>query len=136
MTLKAGELWIVKTAGMLSDLMRQSVKGWPVLDQRTAGSQLIRSADSIGANITEGYGRTHRLDALRFYSIARGSLEETLFWLRRARERKLVELRLCNQWIARYQKLSLALHKFMQHHSVRRTPSPPSAVSAVSRLRR
>ena len=41
-------------------------------------SQIRRSSKSIMANIAEGYGRYHYLDSLRFYYIARGSLEETI----------------------------------------------------------
>ena len=40
--------------------------------------QIRRSSKSVIANIAEGYGRYHYLDSLRFYSIARGSLNETL----------------------------------------------------------
>lgn len=40
--------------------------------------QLRRASKSICANIAEGYGRYHYQDTLRFYSIARGSLNETL----------------------------------------------------------
>lgn len=40
--------------------------------------QVRRSAKSVTANIAEGYGRYHYLDSLKFYSNARGSLNETL----------------------------------------------------------
>jgi four helix bundle protein len=40
--------------------------------------QIRRSAKGITGNIGEGYGRYHYLDSLRFYSIARGELNETL----------------------------------------------------------
>ncbi len=40
--------------------------------------QMRRSSKSITANIAEGYGRYHYLDTLKFYSNARGSLNETL----------------------------------------------------------
>ena len=41
-------------------------------------SQIRRSAKGITGNIGEAYGRYHYLDSLRFYSIARGELNETL----------------------------------------------------------
>jgi len=41
-------------------------------------TQIRRSAKGITGNIGEGYGRYHYLDSLRFYSIARGELSETL----------------------------------------------------------
>lgn len=40
--------------------------------------QIRRSAKCITGNIGEAYGRYHYLDSLRYYSIARGELNETL----------------------------------------------------------
>ena len=50
----------------------------------------MRSADSIGANIAEGVGRGTYADNKRFVRNARGSLNETKHWLRRAYRRKLL----------------------------------------------
>jgi len=50
----------------------------------------VRSADSIGANIAEGTGRHDFQDNRRFVKIARGSLNETQHFLRRAFKRKLL----------------------------------------------
>ena len=41
-------------------------------------AQIRRSAKGVTGNIGEAYGRYHYLDSLRFYSIARGELNETL----------------------------------------------------------
>ena len=41
-------------------------------------SQIRRSAKGVTGTIGEAYGRYHFLDSLRFYSIARGELNETL----------------------------------------------------------
>jgi len=35
------------------------VKGWNYFDKDTIGKQLVRSADSIAANLSEGVGRYH-----------------------------------------------------------------------------
>lgn len=40
-------------------------------------SQQVASADSVAANIEEGYGRTSRADSAQFLVIARGSATET-----------------------------------------------------------
>jgi four helix bundle protein len=45
-------------------------------DQKIIGHQFITSADSVGANITEGYSRFHYLDKIKFYYISRASLSE------------------------------------------------------------
>ncbi len=50
----------------------------PPEERYNLSDQLRRSATSVVLNIAEGYGRYHYLDSLRFYYVARGSLEETL----------------------------------------------------------
>lgn len=58
--------------------------------KKIIGDQFITSADSIGANIAEGYGRFHYLDKVKFYYNARGSLLESRHWLDLLLERKLI----------------------------------------------
>lgn len=53
----------------------------PLLPQEekwSANQQLRRSAQSIPANLAEGYGRYYYQENIRFCYMARGSLEETL----------------------------------------------------------
>ena len=54
------------------------------------GRQLVRAADSIGANIAEGFGRGNGPDHKRFIRIARGSICEVKHWLRLAYGRNLL----------------------------------------------
>jgi four helix bundle protein len=51
-------------------------------------SQIRRSSVSIAANIVEGYKKKGKLDKLRFFNIAQGSLEETRYYLILAKDLK------------------------------------------------
>ena len=42
------------------------VDGWDYLSKKTIGTQLIEAADSIAANISEGFGRFHYKEAKQF----------------------------------------------------------------------
>lgn len=84
------KLEIYQLAEKLSDLVWNIVYEWKALAQNTVGTQLIRSTDSIGANISEGSGRGSDRDYIRFLRISRGSLYETKHWLRRAYARELL----------------------------------------------
>lgn len=59
-------------------------------EKKIIGDQIVRSSDSISANIAEGYGRYHYLDRIKFYYNSRGSLLETKHWISLLRERNLV----------------------------------------------
>ncbi len=74
----------------IADHVWKLVCGWGNLARDTVGKQLIRAADSIGANIAEGVGRGTYQDNRRFVRIARGSLNESKHWLRRAFKRGLM----------------------------------------------
>jgi four helix bundle protein len=83
-------LEIYQLSEKLADEIWNIVLGWSNLAQDTVGKQIIRSADSIGANIAEGSGRGTTQDNRRFLRMARGSLYETRNWLRRAHQRSLL----------------------------------------------
>lgn len=50
---------------------------FPDEEKWALSSQIRRSAESISANIAEGYGRYYYQEGIHFAYIARGSLEET-----------------------------------------------------------
>jgi four helix bundle protein len=83
-------LRVYQMAEKLADVVWDVVTAWSILARDTVGKQLIRAADSIGANIAEGTGRGIFPDNRRFVRVARGSLYETRHWLRRAYKRKLL----------------------------------------------
>lgn len=84
------KLRVYKPAETLADGIWGVVITWDYLAKDTVGKQMIRAADSIGANIAEGTGRGTLQDNRRFIRMARGSLYETQHWLRRAYKRSLL----------------------------------------------
>ena len=57
---------------------------------KRVGSQFVEAADSISANIAEGYGRYFYKDRKQFYYYGRGSLMETKNWATKAHKRTLI----------------------------------------------
>jgi four helix bundle protein len=84
------DLEVYQLSEKLADEIWELVRQWDNLARDTIGKQIVRAADSIGANIAEGFGRGTFQDNRRFVRIARGSLYETRHWLRRAFRRGLL----------------------------------------------
>ena len=87
MAMNLEKLGIFNQAEALCDGIWAEVANWNRFEREVMGSQLIRSADSIGANIAEGHGRYHYGEKINFLYYSRGSLGETEFWLRRCQSR-------------------------------------------------
>ena len=83
-------LRVYQLSEKLADQIWELVQAWKPIARDTVGKQIIRSSDSIGANISEGTGRGTYKDNRRFVRMARGSLYETRHWLRRAFRRSLL----------------------------------------------
>jgi four helix bundle protein len=86
------QLRAYRLAVQLSDEIYESVAHWPLRARITFGDQLIRSVDSIGANIAEATGRRSVADKRRLFFIARGSLHEAEHWINRAESRGVLPL--------------------------------------------
>lgn len=84
------KLRVYELAEKIADNLYAVVLKWDSFAKETVGRQLVRAADSIGANIAEGLGWGSTTDHARFVKIARGSLYEVRHWLRRAHNRKLL----------------------------------------------
>ena len=84
-------LRVYQLAEILADEIWIIVNNWKYFEKDTVGKQLVKAADSVGANISEGTGRGSFQDNRRFVKIARGSLNETQHWLRRAYKRDLLK---------------------------------------------
>lgn len=82
--------------------------------KKIMGYQFIESADSVGANIAEGYGRFHYLDKIKFYYNSRASLLECAeHWLELLYERKKINQEDCSRTKLLQKKLSVKLNNFI-----------------------
>ena len=93
--------------------------------------QVRRSSKSITANIGEGYGRYHYLDSLKFYSNARGSLNETLGHFINARALDYIDQAYFEQLYGLARRAEKALNGFMSHVRTQRIGHELSGDHAV-----
>lgn len=84
------DLSAYKKAFKLSNDIWSIVQKWNYFEKDTVGKQFVRAADSIAANIAEGFGRYTKKDKIHFYRYSYGSMQETEDWNEKARVRKLI----------------------------------------------
>ncbi len=89
---------VYNLAEELSDMIWIDYDQWNTKTKKTIGYQITRSADSISANIAEGFGRYTPPDRRRFYYYARGSFEETKCWLRKLVRREVISDKRANEY--------------------------------------
>ncbi len=77
-------------------------------------SQLRRSANSISANISEGFGRNSNRNKIQFYIIARGSAFETQNHLLYGKEVGYFDSDIIDNLIKEYNDLILQLNKLIK----------------------
>lgn len=95
------KLDVYNLSELFADKIWTIVEPWDFFKKDTIGKQLVRAADSISANIAEGYGRYYYKESKQFYFYAWGSIQETKSWLSKCRRRRIIEeklvLDLCNE---------------------------------------
>ena len=99
----------------LSNYIWHIVMKWENIAKWTVGQQMIKSADSISANIAEGFGRYHKKEKIHFYRYSYGSMEETKDWLRKASMRDLITEEEQNHVLQEIEKLPKAINQLIQY---------------------
>ena len=119
------KLKVYKLSEVLADEIWDVVMGWERFARDTVGGQIVRAADSIGANIAEGSGRGSFQDNRRFIRMARGSLKETQHFLRRAYKRRLLNENQVNKIRPLVDNLAPMLNAYL--NSIGRVPDKSRA---------
>jgi four helix bundle protein len=89
--MKLEELQIYNQSMAMAEKIWSIVIAWDYFSKDTIGKQLVKAADSIAANLSEGYGRYHYRENKNFCYYSRGSLFETKTWITKAYNRKLLD---------------------------------------------
>lgn len=97
----------------LGEEIHTIVKGWDYFYKDTIGKQLVRSADSIAANLSEGVGRYHYKERKKFSYYSRGSLFETKTWITKAKNRELIPEKIYSELINNIEIIGVKLNNYI-----------------------
>ncbi len=89
--MKLEDLQVYQLSMEIGDKIWEIVTRWDYFEKDTVGKQIVKSVDSVAANLSEGVGRYHYKEKKNFGYYSRGSLYETKTWLTKAFKRKLLE---------------------------------------------
>jgi four helix bundle protein len=90
MVIRLEDLEVYNLAESFGDEIWFLVDEWDYFKKDTVGKQICKAADSIAANIAEGFGRYHFKENKNFCYFSRGSIIETKSWLKKSRTRELI----------------------------------------------
>lgn len=107
-------LEVYNLAETFSDKIWEIVINWNQFNRDTIGKQIVRAADSISANIAEGYGRHYFKESKQFYFYSRGSIQETKSWISKCMRRKIIDTKLCEELLNEANKILHKLNAFIK----------------------
>jgi len=90
------------------------VKGFPSFEKYNLVSQIIRSANSVIANIAEADGRYYYADKIRVLYISRAEIQETQSHLRVIFGQKYIDKEKFKEIDGRYEGLKIGINKKIQ----------------------
>jgi four helix bundle protein len=117
------DLRVYQMAMQLAEKVWGVVIKWDSFAKYSIGKQYSEAADSIGANISEGFGRFHFKDSKNFLYYSRGSLFETRTWTIKAHNRNLISDEEYNELIANILDLGIKLNNYINTIG-KTTPKP------------
>jgi four helix bundle protein len=108
------DLRIYNQSMELGEIVWNVTTKWDYFAKDTLGKQLVKSVDSIAANISEGFSRYHFKDNRNFLYYARGSLYETQTWLEKALNRDLISNSNYNELSDKLKDLGIKLNNYIK----------------------
>ena len=112
--MKLEELKVYEMSMEMGEKIWNIVIKWDYFSKDTVGKQLVKAADSISANLSEGFGRYHYKESKNFGYYSRGSLFETKTWLTKAHNRKLINSEDFSHFISDIDKIGVKLNNYIK----------------------
>ncbi len=112
--MKLEEFRVYQDAMEMGEKVWKIVMEWDKFAKNTMGNQLVRSADSVAANMSEGLGRFHYKETKNFSYYSRGSLFETKTWLTKAKNRKLINEETFSDFVRTIDDIGVKLNNYIR----------------------
>lgn len=119
--LELQDLSAYKKALELANTAWEIVNNWNFFEKDTIGKQFVRSVDSIGANIAEGFGRYTKKEKIQFYRYSYGSMSESVHWCTLAHNRHLLSAEQNEKIMKGLQQLPRDLHILIAYTNAKLT---------------
>lgn len=117
------DLEIYQLAIEIGECVWSMVNKWKYFPKKTIGAQFVESADSMAANVSEGYGRYFYKDRKQFCYYSRGSLMETKTWTTKAFNRQLISKQEFDELTAKLKALHFKLNTYIKTLKQNVTPN-------------
>jgi len=112
--LQLNDIDCYKRALKLTNYIWDVVCEWKWFAQKTVGTQFVCAADSISANIAEGFGRYGKKDKIKFYYYSFGSVKESLDWNEKSKTRNLMTQKQYDYIFSQLQILPKEIHQLIR----------------------
>lgn len=111
--MKLEELRIYQSSMEMADEIWKIVIQWDYFSKDTIGKQLVKAADSVSANLSEGFGRFYYKEEKQYCYYSRGSLSETKTWLTKANNRNLISDEDFNRYSELIKDMGIKLNNYI-----------------------
>lgn len=111
--MKLEDLEIFNLSMDLAERIYNVIEEFDYFHRDTLGKQWIRAIDSVGLNISEGFGRYTHKDSRVFSIIARGSLYESKTCLSKVFRRKIISEEVYNEMLKEHNNLGVKLNDYI-----------------------
>jgi four helix bundle protein len=113
--LQLNDIQAYKAAFKFSNDVWSVVARWDYFAKDTLGKQFCRAADSVSANIAEGFGRYNKREKIHFYRIALGSVWECLDANEKAKKRQLISVETYGAFLAVLRDLPKLINQLIKY---------------------